>query len=89
MPSVTVPRMDIHYANIGTSPVVNPSALLLVIDGVNYSSSKSIDTGTYQRYFFPVYNTATNYIQVACLTVTYAGDAPAESFNNIEVYTLD
>ena len=88
MPSVTIPKMDIHYANVGKSPVGEPEAMLLKIDGVSYSNFFAKDTGSYQRFLFPVYNSATDYLQVACLTVTYNGDAPSETFNNIEVITL-
>ena len=88
MPSVTIPKMDIEYINIGPATTSNFSSLLLTVDGVNYATYYTRDTGTYSRYLYPIYNSTTNYIQVACLTMTYKGDAPAETFTNIEVYLI-
>jgi hypothetical protein len=83
-----VPNIRVDTIDMGTSPVTNPSNLMLVINGTVYGSGYLDNPGTYQRQIFPVYDAGANKIYLKIINMAMSAQCPAATITNIEVLAI-
>jgi hypothetical protein len=89
MGSLYIPNQRVDTVDMGTSPVNNPSNLMLEIDGVVYGSGYLNKTSVYQRQIYPVYDAGTNKIYLKIINYAISGQCPSLTISNIKVLVID
>lgn len=88
MPSASIPTLQTNTVLIGTSPISNPTSLLLKIGGVIYGDAYDLVNTNYTRRIFPTYNATNGNIYITSIDIAHGTNMPTTTLSNVEVLVI-
>jgi hypothetical protein len=88
VPSAQIPTLKVQQVLIGSSPIANPTSLLLKIGGVIYGDAYDYVNVNFTRRIFPTYNASNNNIYITSIDMAHGSNMPNIYLNNVEVLVI-